>query len=90
MLEQDDVLSGSSKASKKWKTVTAAILTASQLLFFRDRNVFVTIENYRHSGSEEVLDFVFQPDEVVSLQDAFAMSADYQVREFHRMVVADG
>lgn len=76
----DDPLLSSTKSSRKWRSISAAVLTGSQLLLFRDRTVLNRLERHRSEAPEQVIDFTFTPDEVISLHDAFAVKVEEQVR----------
>lgn len=80
-LNVDDPMFDNIKTSKKWKSIVVAILTGSQLLLFRNRNVLPVLEKHEKTAPDEVLDFAFTPDEVISLHDAFAVKVEDSVRD---------
>lgn len=69
-----DMLLGNQKnRNRKWKSMTA-VLTPSQLLFFRGPTVTMHIESLLASGAG--IDVAAEPEDVVSLQNAFSVKEE--------------
>lgn len=67
----EDMLLGNQKSRhRQWKNWTT-VLTTSQLLFFRGVTVMMRIESFIASGAS--VDLATEPDDVVSLQNAFSV-----------------
>jgi hypothetical protein len=73
----DDMLLGNQKnRNRKWKSWTT-VLTTSQLLFFRGVSVMTHINTFAASGDSGVgIDLMAEPEDVVSLQDAFSVKEE--------------
>lgn len=73
---EDMLLGHQRNRNRKWKNWTA-ILTTSQLLFFRGATVMTHIESSIVSGTSAAgIDLAVEPEDVVSLQNAFAVKEE--------------
>jgi hypothetical protein len=73
---QDDTIEGGKRAvNRKWKELSV-VLTATQLLFFRDLNFALQLRDLAPGGEfhdPNIQASLLNPDEVVSLYEAIAV-----------------
>lgn len=70
------LLGNQKNRNRKWKSWTT-ILTTSQLLFFRGVSVMTHIDTLVASGDLGAgIDLMVEPEDVVSLQDAFSVKEE--------------